>query len=253
MAMTSSTLAATGKLFYHCFPVSGSSDCISCSHSLQAIWIRNAVFHALRDSSSVSPVAVSPNLVYEHPTIASLAQHVSSIAQALPDAVDEGELQRRPGEVETFLARYITTFPKHMPSLKDVVLVTGTTGALGSAVLAKLVSSDCVGKIFAYNRPSREGIGITQRQKEALRTRGYDEEIAVSPKVILVEGELTASGLGINLPLEEEVRLSIFPFNLQPLIFEIPSRSVERSLILFILVMTVINFHSLLTEMTLVY
>lgn len=92
---------------------------------------------------------------------------------------------------------------------KDVVLVTGTTGALGSAVLAKLASSTAVGKIFAFNRPSRQS-GIMERQKRALRSRGYDENISVLSKVTLVEGDLSAASLGVDAALEAEVNPETF-------------------------------------------
>jgi Male sterility protein len=172
------------------------------------MWIRNAIFHALRSTYPASVTRVSTNLVYEYPSVVSLAQYVSTVAQAKPDTVNL-QAPRDPGGLEVLLAHYTSSFPQHVPSLpaadKDVVLVTGTTGALGSAILVKLVSSESVGKIFAYNRPSRGTIEILQRQKEALKARGYDEEIAASPKVVLLEGELTATGLGVDLAREEEV------------------------------------------------
>jgi Male sterility protein len=215
------------------------------------MWIRNAIFHALRNTSPGSVAKISTNLVYEHPTIASLAQYASSVVQAAPNATEERESPRSSEELEVLLARYTTSFPKHVPSLStakiDVVLVTGTTGALGSAVLAKLVSSESVGKIFAYNRPSLGRADILERQKEALRTRGYDETIATSGKVTLVEGELTATGLGIDFALEEEVQFTVLILCLP--IVEMPHRSARQSLTFFILVIFVALSYSFFTDM----
>lgn len=174
---------------------------------MQATWIRNAVFHALRSTPGVSLEQLSPNVVYDNPTISSLAQLVAAIASAQPLAT---HVSTTAGDLEALLARYTLSFPNHTPRLpstteKDIVLVTGTTGALGSAVLAKLAVAESVGKIFAYNRPSKQGQDALKRQKDALQARGYDESLAAADKVTLLEGNLTASGLGLESDLEEEV------------------------------------------------
>lgn len=166
--------------------------------------------HALRKTPKVSLAKISSNIVYDHPTIASLAQFVSGTVAAGPEGA---ETSRKAEDLTAFLARYTQNFPKHIPSSpvpeKDVVLVTGTTGALGTALLARLVEMDSVAKIYAFNRPSRQSVGLLKRQKEALQSRGYDAEIAVSPKVTLVEGDLTGNGLGVDAYLEEEIRQSV--------------------------------------------
>lgn len=176
--------------------------------SLQATWIRNSILQVLRDVPSVSIGNISPNFVYEHPSITSLAKYVCDVVSDLSAAPSHSA-----DALKTMLARYTKPFPKHVPGSpstgKDVVLVTGTTGALGSAVLAKLASSTAVGKIFAFNRPSRQS-GIMERQKRALRSRGYDENISVLSKVTLVEGDLSAASLGVDAALEAEVNPETF-------------------------------------------
>lgn len=167
--------------------------------------------HALRKTPNVSVANVSSNFVYEHPTIASLAEYVLAIVEG---GLDGAAAKSWTGaDITDFLARYTTNFPEHVASSpasdKDVVLVTGTTGALGSALLARLVGTDSVARVYAYNRPSRQHAGVLERQKEALKSRGYDPEIATDPKVVMVEGELTGAGLGVEPVLEEEIRRSV--------------------------------------------
>lgn len=89
----------------------------------------------------------------------------------------------------------------------DVILITGTTGALGSAALAKLVASKSVGKIYAVNRRSKQGVAMIKRQEQAFMSRGYDPGIAKSHKVVLIEGDLTRDGLQVATSLREEVSL----------------------------------------------
>jgi hypothetical protein len=145
---------------------------------------------------------ISIGFVYENPTVASLSRYILSAVH--------GELADGPREADELLAlvdHYTSSFQKHVPTSPavdgDVFLVSGTTGSLGSAVLAVLVATESVRKIFAFNRPSSKP--IVERQKEALKSRGYDPEIANSQKVTLVEGNLDGSGLGVNPALEDEV------------------------------------------------
>lgn len=197
--MTSSVPDVTGS------QISVQNLTVLIPSSLQATWIRNSIFHVLRNTPSASVQWFSPNIVYENPTITSLSRLVAAIATAKPFDTRSSTTAE---EIEATLDRYTTSFPTHVPSLtagtadKEVIFVTGTTGALGSAVLAKLVNTESVGKIFAYNRPSKQG---KERQKDSLKARGYDESLATSEKVIFLEGNLTASGLGLDVAVEDEV------------------------------------------------
>lgn len=164
--------------------------------------------HALRQSN-VSVNAVSSNLVYDHPNIASLGQYISAVANAGSEGTVSSE--RKGEDVLAFLDRFTKDFPPHVPSVpasdKDVVLLTGSTGALGSALLATLVATDSVERIYAYNRPSRQGASTLERQQEALKSRGYDPKIASSPKVVMLEAELTGAGLNLDPAVEDKVRV----------------------------------------------
>lgn len=166
--------------------------------------------HALRKTSRASVAQISSNLVYEHPTVASLARYVSQIVTV---GLGGAEASRTAADLTAFLARYTADFPKHIPSKpvpkQDVVLVTGTTGALGTALLARLVETNTVARVYAFNRPSRQYVQLLKRQQAALKERGYSPDIALSAKVVLIEGELTSSGLGVDKSLEDEIRESV--------------------------------------------
>lgn len=107
------------------------------------------------------------------------------------------------------VARYSKDFPPHVPSApqpsKDTILLTGSTGALGSNILALLIASPSVARIYAFNRKSRSSIPLLDRQKSALLERGLDPSLAASKKVVLVEGDVTKQDLGISTELLSEV------------------------------------------------
>jgi hypothetical protein len=87
----------------------------------------------------------------------------------------------------------------------EVVLLTGTTGTLGSAVLAELASSQMVSKIYAFNRPSTAE-SLEGRQAAALLEHGLDLPSATAAKIIYVEAQLHQEQLGISADLYSEVR-----------------------------------------------
>lgn len=121
------------------------------------------------------------------------------------------EQERKLGDMEQSIRKYSRIFPTHKGKLpipnSDVVLLTGTTGGIGTAVLAKLAALDSVSRIYAFNRPTpNSSESLYQRQASSIRERGYDEKILQSGKVVLVEGDQSRYDLGITKTLFEEVR-----------------------------------------------
>ena len=98
-----------------------------------------------------------------------------------------------------------------VPSTKyegDVVLITGSTGALGANVLAKLHQMSNIALIYALNRKSISIQTLLSRQQSALVSQGFDPNpIVSSSKVILVEGNLDEKGFGIDEALLNRVCL----------------------------------------------
>ncbi|KDQ15200.1 hypothetical protein BOTBODRAFT_145241 [Botryobasidium botryosum FD-172 SS1] len=116
-------------------------------------------------------------------------------------------------ELEALVAKYTADFPVHRPTVpapsSEVALVTGTTGGLGSALLAHLVMLPTVSRIYAFNRKDVKGRPLKQRQAEALTVRGLDGSVVDSPKVVLIEGNGAAPDLGISESLFAEMRDSV--------------------------------------------
>lgn len=119
-------------------------------------------------------------------------------------------------EVYTTLQKYTAEFPKHIPSTsvttssKYVVLLTGSTGGLGSSILAQLVASPQISQIYLLNRKSRNGAPLVDRQRLALKDRGYDSTILDHENIILLEGDTTQHNLGISEEIYDQVRLISF-------------------------------------------
>ena len=106
--------------------------------------------------------------------------------------------------------KYTSDFPKHVGKrplpAEDVVLVTGTTGALGAKMLARLVQMQDVGHIYAMNRKVYGDKTLESRQAERLKEWGLDPEILNSKKVTLIETDMAAKHFGLSDEFYEQVR-----------------------------------------------
>lgn len=121
------------------------------------------------------------------------------------------------GEMHALVEKYTAnlhtnTIPVSKPSESiakssgNVVLVTGTTGSIGTNILAILLASDAVARIYAMNRKTKGG-GETsmERQAKAFSARGLDPAVLDAGKVVLIEADLTEQDLGISNESLQEV------------------------------------------------
>lgn len=184
-------------------------------HSLQAMWIRNSILHALRKSGYAESRSIPHSFVYQHSSITRLATFVQSLVQgsAAIKRSDKDALQAVNALVEKYTAdlrTYESSSPEVVPSKGDVVLLTGTTGALGSNILASLAGLDEVRLVYAFNRKSKNGVSLKERQVAAFNDRGLDPAVLDGGKVMLVESDLTQADLGLTNDLLQEVCRCLF-------------------------------------------
>lgn len=168
-----------------------------CSNSLQATWIRNSTLNALMDTTKLNTRGISMNFVYQHPTISALGKFIhdltsTGVSRQLGNAVKD---------MKDLVGKYTKSFPAHKPfdgaaPQGDVVLITGTTGAIGSNTLAELYESPSVTRIIVLARQAVAPVSF--RQKRALEERGLDPRIANSSKITLLEGDPALPGLGLG-------------------------------------------------------
>jgi hypothetical protein len=106
--------------------------------------------------------------------------------------------------------KYSKDFGDHMPSVEppaeDVIVITGTSGSIGSSILVDCLKRPNVKHIYALNRPSADPVGA---QKAALERRGFDPSVVDTPKLTLLNADLVAGDLGIGELLLEELRTTI--------------------------------------------
>lgn len=182
--------------------------------SLQSTYIRNSVLHGLRETKPEAAKLVSASFVYEHPNIESMATFLSRAVTDPQSALGVGP-KARGRELQALVEKYTDTFPTRpsvnvsgRPPTGDTYLLTGTTGGLGSNMLAQLLASPTVIRVYAFNRPSRSATSES-RQRSAFEKRGLDTSLLSSRKLVYVEGELDSPTFALNDSIYGEIHGSV--------------------------------------------
>ncbi|OSD00720.1 acetyl-CoA synthetase-like protein [Trametes coccinea BRFM310] len=209
--------------------------------SLQATWIRNTLIHTLRVASNVNVHDIPSNFVYAHPSIAALSNFLSGLISGKTvdaDAERAAAIDRMRALLEKYSQSLERRFPEKLANgyanghanghangyanghanghangraaHGQTVLVTGTTGRLGSHILAQLLARDDVDKVYALNRESSGSVkALGARQKAAFEQWGLDASLLDTGKVTLYAVDLAKPNFGLSKEEYEEMRESV--------------------------------------------
>ncbi|KAF8215633.1 hypothetical protein K438DRAFT_1799007 [Mycena galopus ATCC 62051] len=174
--------------------------------SLNATFLRHRILSALRNSDYASAARNIPqNFVYAHPTIEGLAGAIAALVHGDANGCHDAKVA-----IEAMIAKYSAGLEaplnfggKHVAlsngtvafSSGTVILLTGSTGGLGSHLLETLLSLSSIQRVYAFNRGSR--IPISERQKEAFVDRALDATLLSSEKLVYLEGDTSKADLGL--------------------------------------------------------
>lgn len=175
-------------------------------HSLSATFLRNRIIGALRASEDPSlrqaANAISANIIFDCPTILQLAYAIHALVDPETDSVQQpDQIRLRVAEIEAMIAKYAADLPTpkaravHAPIGAPVVLLTGSTGNIGSHILAYLLSDSRIGRVYALNRPSSDPLG---RLKAALADRELPEALLDDPRFTSLVGDVTQDKFGLE-------------------------------------------------------
>jgi len=158
---------------------------------------------------------IDQNVVFTYPTLDSLAKHVAKLVRS-PKPTTADTAEEAVAEMEALVHRYTATLPSGPRFVKETVLLTGSTGALGSQLLAQMLADERVERVWAVNRPST-GATSLDRQRESFLDKGLDMDLLekVGSKLVFVEAELSKEGLGLDKHLYREVGWIICSFQNQ--------------------------------------
>ncbi|KAJ7355604.1 L-aminoadipate-semialdehyde dehydrogenase [Mycena albidolilacea] len=159
--------------------------------SLQGTRIRNVFQKDLFLSGNI----LGQNVVYEHPSVEKLADHILSL-QAGGASQTDGD--QHEAQMLAMVERWVNKVQVHKPSASTtkrpedarVVVLTGATGSLGAHILNQLVSSPSVRKVICLSRAKSHADSV-QRITESMKTR----------KVPLPGNKLVSYAANPNAPL----------------------------------------------------
>ncbi|GJE97864.1 acetyl-CoA synthetase-like protein [Phanerochaete sordida] len=170
--------------------------------SLQATMLRrrlNAALMVALERAGQEPKGLPLDVVYANPSVDRLCSALFAHGSNHNKPVDRIAYMESVADefVQKVSGLRRTSVPAPPPAEEHgaVVLLTGSTGSLGSALLHELASSPAVAKVYALNRAGSRPLG--ERQEVGLRRLGA-EMGGLWAKVELLEGELGAPRFGLS-------------------------------------------------------
>ncbi|THH07788.1 hypothetical protein EW145_g3144 [Phellinidium pouzarii] len=188
----------------------------SCFDSLQATWIRNTLIRVLRETHPAVARKLSATFIYDHPTITALSEYLSgNVTGSSVSSLGSIEDKRR--ELQILVSRYTESFPEFKvapadlrnEAAGDAVLLTGSTGSLGSNILAKLIEREGVSRVYAMTRPSSDGVPAKEKHMLAFAREGLDVGLLNNSKVKFLVGEPSQADFAVEIDIFEEMQSSV--------------------------------------------
>ncbi|KAK0658319.1 hypothetical protein QBC41DRAFT_385820 [Cercophora samala] len=168
--------------------------------SLQATKLRRLLAASLRaaqknGNQGVNVDKVADDVVYRNPSVSRLAEAI----------VGQNTSQNGTSSLEyleQMADKYSNTTTERAPQ-GAVVVITGSTGSLGSFILAQLVKSPTLGGVIALLRPST--VPAHERQKKALKSKSIELSDSEWSKIETHEADLGAPFLGLDGGLHQKI------------------------------------------------
>lgn len=162
--------------------------------SLQVTVITKQINQYLTARGGAADVGI--RTVYSHPTIGAL---VSLVGNLVGGKAPEGVAETAKQKIQRLYDSHTADMPisvrpaEPIPADKLVVLLTGSTGSLGSYILDALVKSPKISRVYCLNR----GPGSVKRQQISLAGRGLQS--ALNERVECLDADICKPLFGLAL------------------------------------------------------
>lgn len=182
------------------------------SHSVRAALLRNRIIRALR--SSEDPAVrqavngVTRTIIYDHSTLSELAVAIAALVGSTATNVEKYRSNLICGLIDKYSAGIAA--PSHSDNVRRtsgiVVLLTGSTGRVGSHVLAALLAEERVTRVYTLNR--RAVRATDDGQRATFEELGLSIKLLDGRRIVQLVGDLTREDLGLGGAELSEVRVS---------------------------------------------
>lgn len=118
-------------------------------------------------------------------------------------------------DINAMVEKYTNNLPRSQPttaiwsSRETIVLLTGSTGNVGSHILASLLSDGRVDKVYTFNRESAS-MSTLDRLKASFTERDLPLKLLDNPKFVPLVGDITEDRFGLDESWFDEVQYLIF-------------------------------------------
>ncbi|KAL4804262.1 hypothetical protein BDV18DRAFT_166093 [Aspergillus unguis] len=175
--------------------------------SLQSLRLRSVILKTL----SLGGQKLSQNFVFENPSIQAMAEELTRLR------LGERSQQQAPAEdrMVDLIEEYSSGFKQHVPVSRDhdgeYVVVTGATGSLGAHIVAQLIQSERVRRVYCLVRAT-SSLSALHRVRQSLHARflasGFTSD--AERKIVALPADLSNHArLGLDGAVYEEIISSV--------------------------------------------
>lgn len=177
---------------------------------------------------TVDSSALATRVIYGNPTAKRLSDYVWSVVNKEGKDATVGEPDHEEHAMEALLEKYTRDMPsgqsgKPPPADQDqVIVITGTTGALGSYMLGICASCPRVKKVICLNR----AVNGKERQLKSMRERGLTTDLS---KAEFLHADMSLFDLGLGMETYNRLlgEVDRVIHNQWPVNFNMPTESFE--------------------------
>ena len=170
----------------------------------------DSLFHVRRIKLGLAVPTIAPSTIYANPSVGALTNADLRLLQEkdlLANAQRESRLRVRDEMLQEYRSRIdqmqsLTTRDQKFD--RQVVILTGSTGALGSYILDSLVANHSIGHIFCLNRK----LDISSYQVGKNKSLGLSTPLDPAG-ITFVTADLSENGLGLHEKMFEKFRSSV--------------------------------------------
>jgi len=151
--------------------------------------------------SEIKDDQILPQVIYQHPTINSLASYLCQSSNS--DSADAAEVSR-----ETVMTNMVEKYTAelHPPSCSAkssdprnrTIVLTGSTGSLGNYILQDLIASPNVSRVYCMNRST----GAADRNRKSFEDRGVTPDFA---KVTFLQTDFAKDNFGLSVEIYDKL------------------------------------------------
>ncbi|KAF8738313.1 Male sterility protein, partial [Rhizoctonia solani] len=170
----------------------------------------------LKDTLNASPhsnirsgaTKVNQQTIFGNPTITQLVQVLVQLSTCNNTTVVD-PVSEALGNIHTMIEKHKVDWPTqgardNQPVKKERVVVTGTTGGLGSHLLAQLLQNEKVEKVWAINRKSSKN--NRDREINSFEDKLLDVNLLKSEELVFVDADLEDPKLALPNEIYDEIR-----------------------------------------------